>query len=967
MDAGDRWMLNDAAGKPMLAWDSRGHTFRTEYDELHRPVASFVKGADPLDANRTIQFERVIYGDTPGNGLIVDPVDPDNDPTKQLNLRGKPYKHHDTAGLVTSLGRNPATGTDEAFDFKGNLLRSTRQLLRDYKTTPDWSQNPRLEAETFASSTRYDALNRPIQIVAPHSDLPGSKFNVIRPGYNEANLLERVDVWLEQPAEPTALLNPATANLNAVTNIDYDAKGQRIRIEYNEASHPIVTRYSYDENTFRLTRLLTTRPAHPETDKRTLQDLTYTYDPVGNITTIRDKAQQPVFFNNIAVAPTNAYVYDALYRLVRAEGREHAAQNNTQRDARSFEPIIGIPFHNSPEALQRYREDYEYDPVGNILGLYHTGGAVERWIRRYQYAPDSNRLLATRLPGDPNNLPDYTATPGYSAKYSYDKHGNMNSMPHLPVMKWDFKDQLRASQQQINNGGTGEKTWYVYDAGGQRVRKVTDRQNGKPKDERIYLGGYEVYRKYDGNGQTVTLERETLHVMDDKQRVALIETRTRFQGADPAPRQLVRYQLGNHLASVALELDDEAEVISYEEYHPYGTTAYEAARSQAKTPKRYRYTGKERNEETGLTYHAARYYAGWLGRWISGDPIGIEDGNNVYAYVQGNPTCKLDPTGTQDADFNQAVEGAIDQLDQPGNPFQAHGKSGGKQWATTMDIDEPRAVGQRDISPTEARARATDVNNRQFLDPRTNRQTKHLGTETRPPPAARPPVSVVDKPDALLTRRFSEVTEMEAVFNEAVGTITNPNGLTPTALKKAINSKIWDIIKTGTSDAALKVRGALASLGFENVKGQGYVLKGGQAPAPRPAAAPAPVETKPTAPAEPAAKPPEGAPPRSAGPLAKGILVAAEKVALVTALGQASGHKDAAERGAEWVMVGLVLKFLGLRATGIIGATLVTDYVATKHREAIERSLDDGLNRAQSDPARLSPAPKQTLWDAMFH
>ena len=44
MDAGDRWMLNDAAGKPMLAWDSRGHTFRTEYDALHRPVGSFVQG-----------------------------------------------------------------------------------------------------------------------------------------------------------------------------------------------------------------------------------------------------------------------------------------------------------------------------------------------------------------------------------------------------------------------------------------------------------------------------------------------------------------------------------------------------------------------------------------------------------------------------------------------------------------------------------------------------------------------------------------------------------------------------------------------------------------------------------------------------------------------------------------------------------------------------------------------------------
>src|SRR5262249_45262577 len=42
MEAGERWMLNDAAGKPIRAWNSRGHTFRTEYDELRRPVQSFV-------------------------------------------------------------------------------------------------------------------------------------------------------------------------------------------------------------------------------------------------------------------------------------------------------------------------------------------------------------------------------------------------------------------------------------------------------------------------------------------------------------------------------------------------------------------------------------------------------------------------------------------------------------------------------------------------------------------------------------------------------------------------------------------------------------------------------------------------------------------------------------------------------------------------------------------------------------
>ena len=163
-------------------------------------------------------------------------------------------------------------------------------------------------------------------------------------------------------------------------------RGSGLRIEYNEAGHPIITEYTYDQETFRLIHLLTTRPNHPETDKRTLQDLSYTYDPVGNITDIRDAAQQTVFFNNSRIEPSNTYVYDALYRLIHAEGREHAAQNNVQRDAKNFEPIIGIPFPNSPEALQRYSEDYEYDPVGNILGLHHTGGGAERWVRWYQYA-----------------------------------------------------------------------------------------------------------------------------------------------------------------------------------------------------------------------------------------------------------------------------------------------------------------------------------------------------------------------------------------------------------------------------------------------------------------------------------------------------------------------------------------------------------------------------------------------------
>jgi hypothetical protein len=77
--------------------------------------------------------------------------------------------------------------------------------------------------------------------------------------------------------------------------------------------------------------------------------------------------------------------------------------------------------------------------------------------------------------------------------------------------------------------GSEDGHHHADDASGQRVRKVTELANdGGIKDERIYLGGFEVFRTYEGAARTRTLklERETLHVMDDRQRVALVETRT---------------------------------------------------------------------------------------------------------------------------------------------------------------------------------------------------------------------------------------------------------------------------------------------------------------------------------------------------------------------------------------------------------------------------------------------------------
>jgi RHS repeat-associated protein len=173
------------------------------------------------------------------------------------------------------------------------------------------------------------------------------------------------------------------------------------------------------------------------------------------------------------------------------------------------------------------------------------------------------------------------------------------------------------------------------------VRKVTQNQNGVKTQERIYLGAYEVYREYSGSG--VSLERDTLHVMDDTRRIALVETRT--VGSDNSATRLIRYQFANQLSSSCLELDVQAQIVSYEEYFPYGSTSYQAVQSQTQVPKRYRYTGNERDEENGLYYHRSRYYAVWLGRWMACDPLGISDNINVYSYGRNNPMSFTDATG----------------------------------------------------------------------------------------------------------------------------------------------------------------------------------------------------------------------------------------------------------------------------------------------------------------------------------
>ncbi|NEU08453.1 insecticidal toxin complex protein [Flavihumibacter sp. R14] len=600
MDAGQRWLLTNILGNPLRTWDERNHEFQYFYDELHRPVQNRVVGGDgtvPLDNI----FHRITYGELAADAALK-------------NLKGKVIEHFDTGGAVFTPD----------YDFKGQPKQTTRKLFLNYKSVANWidtSLVSDLENDDFTFITETDALGRITLQTAPDG-------SIITPSYNEAGLLD---------GETVKHIDPDVTTIY-IKDIDYNEKGQRSKIIYG---NDVATKFYYDKETFRLKRLESKRQ-----NNELLQDLYYTHDPVGNISAIEDKAIPISFFANVVIEPLSEFTYDALYRLTEATGRENnGALNFDSKDNWNDKAFMHSVNVGDPLAVWNYRQQYSYDPVGNILELRHTndGSSANWWTRKYEYEPTNNRLKNTKIGEGADSL-----------TYLYPhhlQHGFITAMPHLDDISWNFKEELvRSIQQKVNpENGTAETTWYQYDGQGQRIRKITENsapagEEASKKEERIYISGYELYIKHSGNNSG--LRRRTLSLMDEGHRFVMVETRNDVD--DATEKHLVRYQLHNQLGSASLELDADARVISYEEYHPYGTTAYQAKNAAIKSAaKRYRYTGMERDEETGLEYHSARYYLPWLGRWLSADPAGIKGGLNLYSYCDSNPITKHDKSGTQ--------------------------------------------------------------------------------------------------------------------------------------------------------------------------------------------------------------------------------------------------------------------------------------------------------------------------------
>lgn len=646
-DAGTSLALNDAAGRPVMkvsqirtdnGKDDRScavtQTFQYEgADSAGRPLST----TEQIAGQRAQVTERFMYA---GN----------SDAEKALNLAGQCVSHYDTAGLVQT----------DSVALTGVPLSVTRRLLKDADNpdaVADWqgedvsARNDLLATETFTTLTNHDATGA----VLTTTDAEG---NLQRVAYGVAGLL--TGSWL--------VLKGGTEQV-IVKSLTWSAAGQKLREVHGNG---VVTTYTYEPQTQRLTGIKTERPAGHASGTKVLRDLRYEYDPVGNVLKINNDAEEPRFWRNQKTVPENTYTYDSLYQLVRATGREKAGAGQQG----SHLPSAIVPFPTDDTAYTNYTRTYTYDSAGNLAQIRHSPAAGSGYTTRITVSNRSNRGVLSSLTDNAAEV-DALFTAG----------GQQKQLQPGQNLTWTPRNELLKVTPVVRDGTTDDSESYRYDAGSRRVLKIGTQNtaNSMHTQRVLYLPGLELRTESSGDKETERLQVISVGEAGRAQIRVLHWDSGKPEGIG---NDQLRWSYDNLIGSSNLELDGDGNIISREEYYPYGGTAVWTARSVAEANyKTVRYSGKER-DATGLYYYGYRYYQPWAGRWLSADPAGTVDGLNLFQMVKGNPVSYIDDNGLMFKILNLSRSGRGTRV----SPGDASSASGGAGSASESDSQSGLSV-----------------------------------------------------------------------------------------------------------------------------------------------------------------------------------------------------------------------------------------------------------------------------------
>jgi len=590
VDAGTSIRLNDAASRPLVSVNSI-HTLDEDTEDFSQAVTQSWQYEGDTLPGRPLAVAEGVTGE-PARVTERFVYASSTTANTNLNLVGQCIRHYDPAGLV-AIGSVGLTGA---------VLSSSRQLLKD-------AENPALQADwqgadagawdSLLAADSYKSLSTADATGSPHLTLDAAGHKQ-RLAYDLAGVLRAS--WLtvnggsEQPI---------------VTALTYSAMGQK---QGELHGNGVVSRYRYDPQTQRLTGIRNERPAGHASGAKVLQDLHYQYDPVGNVLNVENTAQPTTLFRNQKVVPQSSYVYDSLYQLASATGRQMAGDESAN--------------------FTRYSRAYTYDNAGNLLQIRHsTADTANSSTTDITVSDRSNRAVLSTLAATPAEVEALFAA-----------GGNQKQLQPGQMLAWTPRIELRSVTPVIRDGAPDDIESYRYDANRQRVLKTSAQQASGSvlEQEVLYLPRLELRTTRNGDQEKQSLQVICVGEAGNAQ-VRLLY----WQSGKPSDieNNQVRYHYDDLIGSCGLEVDAAGKVISLEEYYPYGATALWAACSAAEADyKTVRYSGKER-DATGIYYYGYRYYQSGVGRWLSADPAGTIDGLNLFGFSRNNPTSLVDERG----------------------------------------------------------------------------------------------------------------------------------------------------------------------------------------------------------------------------------------------------------------------------------------------------------------------------------
>jgi RHS repeat-associated protein len=492
--------------------------------------------------------------------------------------------------------------------------------------------------KTFTYASNYLGQMESITFGGP-DDTENTDGEVVSYHYNRGGQIDRV----------TGFKSGET--FRYVNDIGYDEQGQRIYMEYGNG---VSTGYVYDPER-RWLKTIATRSPNGNTEYQNIQ---YGFDEVGNVTGYTN--------NNDLHHTTQTYKYDKLYQLIDVHGTsigyyfDSQTYNAGYNQQFSYDPIGNMTLKNSTEYFNQpktsgdslvYNAAYTYEQ-----GYAHRTGKIDNTYYRY----DANGNLRISREGSPvvteaGNAEVWEENGIYSTDYGFALANRTQDETGVSQNEYNWNERNLLIQSNTAKGITS----YRYGADGQRAAKINNVSR--------------IETQYFNNNLQMTINvdnwRESKHIFVGSIRIAT-KQRAISNVASGEEKERIYYYHPDHLNSASLVTDKAGNMYEHMEYTPYGELWIEQLGENEKMP--FRFTGKEKDDETGFTNFGARLLDAKTSRWLSVDPAmgeyipqapvndeakkhnqnlpgmgGIFNtvNANPYHYAGNNPVRYIDPDG----------------------------------------------------------------------------------------------------------------------------------------------------------------------------------------------------------------------------------------------------------------------------------------------------------------------------------